>query len=374
MRVVDVRADRYVKSVDAADFGRAADVLVVQVDTDEGVSGVGITALFVPRTGEVVDLYARLITRNFREILVGENALGTQQLWNKMYRESSQWGRAGIGRHCMSVLDLALWDLKSKRAGLPLWQFLGGPVVDRVPAYANAAHDLPPELLAEKVEKYVSQGFRAVKIRGSASVVTLDEATKRVAAVREAIGPDIRLMVDVNGTWDADTAIHMLREWEPFDLYWLEEPVPRDDVAGYVRVRRFAQQLGVKIAGGEQLETVREMQTFLEHDALDVLQPTATFVGGITEMISIAHLAERFSVPVAPHSVQHVSLHLAASLPGILYVEAFQPDNPLREFALELIESPREATEIDEGTLRLPTAHGIGYRLNQEVADAFRVG
>lgn len=97
------------------------------------------------------------------------------------------------------------------------------------------------------------------------------------------------------------------------------------------------------------------MQTFLEHEALDILQPTSTFVGGITEMIRIAQLAERFSVPVAPHSVQHVSLHLAASLPGILCVEVFQPDNPLREFALNLIESPREAVEIHEGSLRLPT-------------------
>ena len=96
-------------------------------------------------------------------------------------------------------------------------------------------------------------------------------------------------------------------------------------------------------------------------------------VGGITEMIRIAQLAERFSVPVTPHSVQHVNLHLAASLPGILCVEAVQPDNTLREFALELIEAPREAFKIDEGILRLPTAHGIGYRLNQKVADAFRV-
>jgi L-alanine-DL-glutamate epimerase-like enolase superfamily enzyme len=154
------------------------------------------------------------------------------------------------------------------------------------------------------------------------------------------------------------TAVQMLREWEKFHLYWLEEPVPRDDVAGYVRVRRIAQQLGVNIAGGEQLETVREMQTFLEHDALDILQPTPTFVGGITEMIRIAHLAERFSVPVAPHGVQHVSLHLAAALPGMLCVEVFQPDNPLREFALNLIESPREAVEIHEGSLIPPPPMG----------------
>lgn len=147
-----------------------------------------------------MDLYARLITRNFRAILIGENALGTQELWNKMYKESAVWGRTGIARQCMSVLDLALWDLKSKRAGLPLWQLLGGPLVDRVRLYVNAAHDLPLELLAEQADKYVAQGFRAIKIRGSASVVTPDEATRRVAAVREAIGPDIRLMVDVNGT------------------------------------------------------------------------------------------------------------------------------------------------------------------------------
>lgn len=373
MRIVDVRADRYVKSVDAADFGRAADVLVVQVDTDEGVTGVGITALYVPRTGEVVDLYARLVTRNFREILVGADALDTSELWNRMYRESAGWGRTGIGRQCLSVLDLALWDLKGKHAGMPLWQLLGGAVVDRVPAYANAAHDLPAELLAERAATYVARGFRAVKIRGSASVVTPAEATRRVAAVREAIGPEVRLMVDVNGTWDAETAVRMLREWEEFDLCWLEEPVPCDDVAGYVRVRETARELGVDIAGGEQLETVREMQTFLEHDALDVLQPTPTFVGGVTEMIRIAGLAKRFAVPVAPHAVQHVSLHLVAALPGMLCVEVFQPDNPMREFALNLIDAPREAVEIDEGTLRLPTADGIGYRLDQELAAAFRV-
>jgi D-arabinonate dehydratase len=373
MKIIDVRASRYVQDVDVSDFGRAADILVVEIVTDEDVVGLGITSLFVPHSGEVVDLYAKLITANFREILMGEEACATQRLWDKMYAESAVWGRTGIARQCMSVLDIALWDIKAKRARLPLWGLLGGPIVEKVPAYVNAALDLPPARLAERAAAYVAQGFTALKIRGSASVVTLDEATARVTAVREAVGPDVQLMVDVNGTWNADVAIHMLRDWEQFQVHWLEEPVPRDDVAGYVRVRRFAQQIGVNIAGGEQLESLREIETFIASGAVDIIQPCPTFVGGITEMIRIAHLAERFAIPVVPHSVQHVSLHLVASMPALRSVEVFPHDNPMREFALRIIEGPREAVDPVDGYLTLPTAPGIGYQLNHEYAAPFRV-
>ena len=216
-----------------------------------------------------------------------------------MYRESSQWGRAGIGRHCMSVLDLALWDLKSKRAGLPLWQFLGGPVVDRVPAYANAAHNLPPELLAEKVEEYVVtglQGRQDPRLSKRREARRGDEACR---AVREAIGPDIRLMVDVNGTWDADTAIHMLREWEPFDLYWLED-----------RFRATTSLVTSEFADSPSSCASRS-------PGASSSRPFARcrpFSSTMHWMFSSRPRRSWASVPVAPHSVQHVSLHLAASL------------------------------------------------------------
>jgi L-alanine-DL-glutamate epimerase-like enolase superfamily enzyme len=267
----------------------------------------------------------------------------------------------------MAGVDFALWDLRGKLLNAPVSMLLGGRR-PRVATYANCAHGLPPDKLAAKAAEYVKRGHTALKIRGS--FVSVQEATERVKHVREAIGPDVRLMVDVNGTWEVDTAIAQLKRWERYDVYWLEEPVPPDDIPGYVRVRQRAGR--TYIVGGEQHVGVLEFRQLIEQGAVDIVQPNAAITGGITDWLRIHALATLASVPVSPWDLQMVHVHLAAGLPNVKWIEYFMADNPLLEFQSRLFKGPllREEATTDGIFLVPPDAPGLGLELDEAVAAA----
>jgi L-alanine-DL-glutamate epimerase-like enolase superfamily enzyme len=240
---------------------------------------------------------------------------------------------------------------------------------ERVPTYANAAHQTSPEDAAKTAADYVSKGHQAVKIRGGSNVGPPRDATRRLQAVREAVGPEVKLMVDVNGTWDADTAIQQLKAWEQYDVYWLEEPVPPEDIPGYVRVRSYAGR--TYIVGGEQHSGMTEFGSLLEHEAVDIVQPGAGMVGGITEWLKVYGLATAHGVPVSPWNLQSVHIHMAAGLANVKWIEYFMPDNPMLEFQNRLFAEPRfEEERTDEGVFLLPpNGPGLGLRLDEEMAE-----
>ena len=197
--------------------------------------------------------------------------------------------------------------------------------------------------------------------------MSLREATERVKHVREAIGPDVKLMVDVNGTWDVDTAIEQLKRWERYDVYWLEEPVPPDDIPGYVRVRQRAGR--TYIVGGEQHVGVLEFRQLIEQGAVDIVQPNAAITGGITDWLRIHALATLSSVPVSPWNLQMVHIHLAAGLPNVKWIEYFMADNPLLEFQSRLFRG-RSCARRSRRTVFLvpPETPGLGLALDDAVA------
>jgi D-arabinonate dehydratase len=287
-----------------------------------------------------------------------------------MYEGIWRLGRRGLGLQCLGAIDSALWDIKGKALGVPVSTLFGGHR-ERVPTYANAAHQLPPDKLAEKCLEYVRQGHSAVKIRGSATAVSLHEAADRVRLVREAIGPDVRLMVDVNGTWDADTAIRMLKAWEPYDIYWLEEPVHPEDIPGYVAVRKRAGR--TLIAGGEQHATMFEFRELIRQGAVDVVQPNVNVTGGITEWLRIHALATALNVPVSPWDLQHIHLHMAAGLPNVQWIEYFTPDRD--ELAGKLFKSPvmREVRGEDAVYLLPPDDAGLGIEIDEAEAAKYEI-
>ncbi len=371
MKITDVTVNRYGQMREVADFAVGSEILAVQVHTDEGITGFGFTSAGVSRYGPIGDIAATLIRRNLKNMIVGENPLLIEQIWNHMYGGYggvSRLGRHGLVLHCMAAIDFALWDLKGKSLNVPVSDLLGGQR-QRIPTYANTAHQLPPDELAEKAAEYVKNGHKAVKIRGSATAVSLEEATARVKAVREAVGPDIKLMVDVNGTWDVDTAIQQLKRWEPYDVYWLEEPVPPEDIPGYASVRRRAGQ--TYIVGGEQHAGVPEFRELLHHKAVDIVQPDAHTTGGITAWLKIASLATANNCPISPHALQVIHIHMAAALPNILWIEYFMADNPLSDFQHQLFKEPRiQEVKTDEGVFLLPpTRPGLGIELDEDVAE-----
>jgi L-alanine-DL-glutamate epimerase-like enolase superfamily enzyme len=361
VKITDVTVKRYSASGDAD----AAGIQVVEVSTDAGVTGTG----FVSVASGAGDLVAAALRRNLRAAILGEDPLLTGDLWRRMHEAIPRRGGEGLVRTCIAAVDFALWDLKGKLAGRPVSDLLGGRRA-RVPTYANCAHHLPPDTLAEKAAEYVKRGHGALKIRGSATYVSLAEATERVKRVREAIGPDVKLMVDVNGTWDVDTAIQQLKRWEPHDVYWLEEPVPPDDIPGYVRVRQRAGR--TYIVGGEQHVGVPEFQQLIERGAVDIVQPNAAITGGITDWLRIHALATLASVPVSPWNLQMVHVHLAAGLPNVKWLEYFMPDNPLLEFQARLFAGPvlREERRDDGIFLVPPDTPGLGLALDLEFAAA----
>ena len=256
----------------------------------------GLTADIVKAgSGDIINA---MITNILAPAIKGGDPLLTRDLWTRMYAEAApRRGGDGYMRNAIAAVDFALWDIKGKALGVPVSRLFGGHR-EKIPTYANCAHHMPPDKLAQRAAEDVAAGHKALKIRGTRSFVTLAEATARVKAVREAIGPDIKLMVDVNGSWDVDTAIQQLKAWEPYDVYWLEEPVPPHDIPGYVRVR---ERSGTTyIVGGEQHAGLAEHRQLIEQGAVDILQPNAAITGGITDFLRIHAFATAHSVPVSP--------------------------------------------------------------------------
>lgn len=358
MKISTLEIHRYAEPA-GGDF----EILLVDVFTESGLKGTGYQMLF----GSSGEWAAQIINDRLAPRLIGEEAWSTSFLWERMYTAMPRRGGDGIARGSIAAVDTALWDLKSRQAGVPLHRLLGGRR-EAVATYANCAHHLPPDALAEKALEYVAAGHRALKVRGTRTFVTLAEATARVQAVREAVGPDIRIMVDVNGTWDVDTAIQQLKRWEPYDVYWLEEPVPPDDIAGYVRVR--ARAGDTYIVGGEQHAGLAEFRALIDNGAVDIVQPNVAVTGGITDWMRVHAYATALGIPVSPWNMQAVHIHMAVGLPNVQWVEYFMPDNPLLALKARLFAGPTMVEEVrDDGVyLKAPTALGLGIELDPEAA------
>ena len=358
MRIENVEVARYGEP-EGGDF----EIVVVHLVTETGHRGTGYQMVF----GAAGAWAASLIETSLAPCLVGENPWITDSLWERMHAVSPRRGGDGLARGAIAALDIALWDLKAQQVKLPVSHLFGG-TRERVPTYANCAHNLPPEEIAAKAMEYVDAGHRALKVRGTG--LTLAQATARVQAVREAVGPDVRLMVDVNGTWDVDTAIQQLKRWEPFDVYWLEEPVSPSNIAGYVRIRERAG--GTYIVGGEQHVGLGEFRALIDNGAVDIVQPNVAVTGGVTDWLRVHAYATALGVPVSPWNMQGVHIHMAAGLPNVQWVEYFMPDNPLLALKAKLFAGPQIEEEVcaDGVYLVPPSEPGFGLVLDEDIAAA----
>ncbi|MEO0729128.1 MAG: mandelate racemase/muconate lactonizing enzyme family protein [Pseudomonadota bacterium] len=368
MKITGLNVQRFQSEETAAASSYGKEIVVVHVETDAGHVGMGFkTASAV--TGPILKA---LIEQAIAPVIVDREPSLTSDIWQAMYDAIPRRGGDGIMRNAIAAVDFAIWDLRGKSAGLPVWKLLGGNRTF-VPTYANCAHHMPADALAKRAAEYVKLGHRALKIRGTRSFVTPAEATARVQAVREAIGPDVRLMVDVNGSWDTDTAIQQLKAWEPFDVYWLEEPVPPHDVDGYARVRERAGS--TYIVGGEQHVGLLEFKALIECDGVDIVQPNAALTGGITDWLRINAYAAANSVPVSPWNLQQVHIHMAAGLANVQWIEYFMADNALLKFQGELLSGTtlEEVVQDDGVYLKVPDGPGLGLNLNADVAERTRV-
>jgi len=290
----------------------AFEVITVRVKDADGQEGVGYTYTTGHNGGAVADLARREIP----EIVAGCDADLIENLWQKVWWGLHYGGRGGPTVLALSAFDMALWDLKAKRAGLPLWKFLGGHERE-VPCYAGGIDlDLSVDDLLRQTDGNLEKGFRAIKCKAGREKMSEDIA--RVSAMRRHLGDDFPLMVDANMKWSVDEAIRRARAFREFDLVWLEEPIIPDDVAGHVRVM---QEGGVAIATGENFRTLWEFKQMIAAGGVSYPEPDVTNCGGITPFMKICHLAEAFNLPVTSHGAHDVTVHLLAAVPNRFYLE-----------------------------------------------------
>ena len=393
MRITDIRTIavevKLPQTVFDANYTMATKpALLVEVETDDGVVGLGEAAHF----GGPMASTAQVIEHELKPYLVGEDPGEIERLWERMHRRAYKHARGGIVIAAISGIDIALWDLRGKMANMPVWRLLGG-YRKRVPAYATGGFYAEgkgvTELVAE-MQTYVAAGFRAVKmkvgrnsgiemsaLRASAergvAEVSLEDDIRRVAAVREAIGPDIRLAVDANGAWDVATAIKMGQAMAPFDIYWYEEPVWPDDVDGS---REVAQKTSIAIAGYETCSYgIVDFARYISARAVHFVQPDVAWAGGLTESLKIAHLAQAANMPVAPH-IHGSAVAVAA---GLHFLGAIRNGSmaetvfPAHQLMTELVKEPL-VLDPSTGEIDLSERPGLGIELNPETVERFRVG
>ena len=269
-------------------------------------------------------------------------------------------GRGGPTVLALSAFDMALWDLKARRANLPLWRLLGGndPCV---PCYAGGIDlDLPLDDLLKQTDDNLARGFRAIKMKVGRPVLAQD--VERVAAMRRHLGDGFPLMVDANMKWSADQAIRAARAFAPYDLTWLEEPIAPDDMAAHARVLRDG---GLPIAAGENLRTLWDFRHLIASGGVTYPEPDVTNCGGVTPFIKIAHLAEAFGLPVTSHGAHDVTVHLLAAVPNRSYLEA-------HGFGLDRYIA--EPLALREGCAIAPERPGHGIAFDWQGLERIRAG
>ncbi|TFH06353.1 MAG: mandelate racemase/muconate lactonizing enzyme family protein [Spirochaetales bacterium] len=324
---------------------------LVRVETDEGIVGTA------PARGGS----RGMIEGAIRAKLLEEDPLRTGYLWDKMYMGGSRKPVAkGDYIVAMSAVDNALWDLKGKALAQPVWRLLGGTRT-KVRAYAAGgyyAQDKGLGELAEELSTYVSQGYTAVKMKVGWPGAGLKEDAKRVEAARNAVGPDIDLMVDANNAWDASTAIRFARMIEEYDPYWFEEPVPADDLNG---ARRIVDAVDVPVASGENEYCRWGFRDLIDAGAVEIVQADPNTCGGISEWMRIAAYASAHHLPMAPHGNAAVGSACVAAVENGLITE-----NYLTAFQDELF----APVDYRDGYIHLPGTAGLGIEWNEELIDA----
>ncbi len=292
---------------------RGFEIVTVRLTSSDGGEGVGYTYTCGRNGGAIADI----LRREIAELVVGEDPVRIEHIWNKIWWALHYGGRGGPTVLAISALDTALWDMKARKAGLPLWRLLGGND-PRVPCYAGGIDlELTADELIRQTEGNLAKGFRAIKMKVGRD--RLGEDVAKLAAMREFLGEEFPLMVDANMKWTVEQAIRAARAFAAYQPYWLEEPIWPDDVAGHARVMS---EGGLPIATGENLRTLWDFRHLIASGGVSFPEPDVTNCGGVSAFMKIAHLAEAFNLPVTSHGAHDVAVHLLAAVSNCSYLEA----------------------------------------------------
>jgi len=365
----------------------AQEDIVVKVHTDEGIVGIGETDTNSWATKAYIHSPGtHNMSLSLERLLLGEDPIQTEALWDKMYTSTAMTGRRGLGICAIGALDIALWDIKGKALRKPVWELLDGAVQSQIRPYASllpngsTIKELTDSLIA-KILQAKDLGFTAAKleimINGPYSQAGLQEGDSEIVRMvekcRDVVGREMTLMLDVGYCWnDWKIALKNLKALEPFDLYFVETPLRSDDLDGYASL---ADNTSTSIAAGEWLQTQYEFQDLIDRGHVDIAQPDIGRVGGITEAKRVAEYAAKRNRRIVPHCWKTgigiaASAHLAAASPNTPFIE-FLPselsESPIRR---ELV---RNEFRLEHGRIPLPSEPGLGIELNEDALEKYKV-
>ena len=332
-------------------------LLLANVETDEGVLGTGFS--YTVNLHGALEI-ASIISRSISELVRGMDPNDHERVWYRMWRSLDWVGRGGIAVLAVAATDIAIWDLKSKTSGMPLYKLLGG-YRDKVPVYNTDGGWLnhTQEQLVGEAKAIITAGFRGSKIKVGKDDPLED--VERIAAVRQVLGPNRPLMVDANERFTHAEAIKRAHMWEEFNLYWFEEPLPAEDILGHAKVKAHT---SIPIALGESLFTRQQFKDYIGTDGVSILQPDACRCGGISEWLKIAHLADCHHMDVSPHFAMELHLPFVAAIPNGLFVEYIPTLNAVLQ----------EPLRLEDGYFRPREEPGLGIQWDNDKLSRYRVG
>jgi len=361
-------------AVDETIADGSQDDLVVRVHTDAGIVGIGEVDSAPEVVKAVIDAPgSHAIASGLRHVLIGQDPLETERLWEAMYRASIYYGRRGVALHALSGIDIALWDIKGKALGKPVSALLGSVQRTRVRAYASA---LMPETEAETARKVSGlierYGFTAVKLGWGPLGHDPAHDVKLARAARAAAGDDVDVLIDAGFGYgkDADVAIRVARELEQLRIFWLEEPFLPDELDAYATL---ADSVDMRVAAGEEDTTLWGFRDLLERGHVDVVQPDVTRCGGISELLRIARYAHGQGKACVPHAwksgiIKAASLHVNAMLPDAWFQEYCVANTPLNTRLTQ------QTFPLKDGYVEVPDVPGLGVDLDSDVLEQLAVG
>lgn len=322
----------------------------VLIKTDEGITGTGYTSTLAHGDHAIKDIIDRIYT----PLLIGADPISHQRIWESLYWSAAHWvGRLGITQMALAAVDIAIWDIKAKAAGVPLWRMVGGHKDAKVPSYNTDGGwlNFTTERLIDEMTELVESGWTGVKMKVGKPDPREDLA--RVAAVREALGPDVDLMIDVNQKWSTTKALTWAHRFEEFEIKWLEEPLDPDDVSGHARL---AEATSIPIALGEHVYSRTTFRDYIEQGIVSYVQADVTRLGGVTEWLAVAEIALAHQVSVVPHhaDMMRVHQHLGVGHPASPMIECipwlqhlFVEPADIRDGHFHVGDSPGASTEFD---------------------------
>ncbi|HEX4553797.1 MAG TPA: mandelate racemase/muconate lactonizing enzyme family protein [Xanthobacteraceae bacterium] len=333
------------------------DFLTLRVLTDEGIEGIGITAF-----GGKLMRALHAAVEEFGELVTGEDPLRTEQVTAKLRAAAAPCGPGGIAALALSAIDIALWDIRGKALGVPLARLLGG-LRDRVPAYASGAlmRTTPLDKIERAADALVEKGFRQIKTQMAVDGLTPAQEIERMRVIRNAVGPDVALMVDINQRWSVHEAIAIGSRIEDLGLAWLEDPTAATDWQGLAQI---ADALTTPVCGGEYLYGITPHRQALTHHSVDIVMIDLLRAGGVTPWMKIAGMAEAFNRPVVSHLLPEIHVHLVAAAPNGLVVE-YMP------WTWRLFDDPPMP---EQGEMKVPAGAGLGLRFAPDLFEKYGVG